>query len=379
MPNRLSRLIASAVLVSALGMSQQTLSDADHFGAAARENDPAKKLALLDRWTAQFPETAFKQQRNLQYISGYSMLAGNATKANASAEALTAGQNAARTMLDKGNELFAPDMMPAGVKDGDWAAARQDFVRQAHSVLATVALNEKNYAEAEAELAALLEMNHDDPATSFQLGRAIVAEMRPERYPAAIFHLARAVTAAGPGAFNEAARKPMEAYLENIYRNYHGDLSGLDEVKRASSEAWIPPAGWTIQSVAAITRDRLDGEEKFAREHPEAVLWRNLKARLTATDGDEYFAAEVRGAGISNLKGKVLAQPDAKTMVVVMDFVDPAKPQAAEATLKLDSALRGRVAAGTVVEFTGVPQAFAKDPFMVTMSVEVKNVKGLTR
>jgi len=52
MPNRLSRLLASAVLVCALGIAQQTLSDADHFGVVARENDPAKKLMLLDQWTA---------------------------------------------------------------------------------------------------------------------------------------------------------------------------------------------------------------------------------------------------------------------------------------------------------------------------------------
>src|SRR5580704_9836832 len=96
-------------------------------------------------------------------------------------------------MLDKGDALFAPDLMPAGVKPGDWSAARQEFIRQAHSVPATIALREMNYPAAEVELTALLEMNHDDAATSLQLGAAIVSEKMPDRYPVAIFHFAHAV------------------------------------------------------------------------------------------------------------------------------------------------------------------------------------------
>ena len=95
MPNRLSRFIASAVLMSALCVAQQTPTDAGHFGAVARENYPAKKLALLDQWTAEYPQTAFPQQRNLQYISGYSKLVSSATGSNASAGTITGGQTAA--------------------------------------------------------------------------------------------------------------------------------------------------------------------------------------------------------------------------------------------------------------------------------------------
>jgi hypothetical protein len=218
-------------------------------------------------------------------------------------------------------------------------------------------------------------MNRDEAATSLRLGAAIVSEKMPDRYPVAIFHLAHAVTTTGPGAFDEKTRKSTEAYLENIYRNYHGDLSGLDEVKRASSVAWIPPPGWTIQSVLTISREQRDAEEKFAREHPEIVLWRTLKAKLLMPDGNEYFAADVAGAEIPNLRAKVFAQPDARTLVVVIDDLDPLKP--AEATLRFDSALRGKVEAGTVLEFSGMPQMFAKDPFMVTMNVEKAKVKGL--
>lgn len=275
----------------------------------------------------------------------------------------------------------AAEMMPAGVKASDWAAAREDFIRQAHSVLVTLAINQKDYPAAEAELTALIrmnrEMNRDDAATSFQLGRAIVAEKSPDRYPVAIFHLAHAVMTTGPGALNEDARKSTEAYLEKLYSDYHGDLSGLDEVKRTSSQAWTPPPGWTIQSVVTITQAQPDAEAKFAREHPEVALWRNLKARLMAADGEAYFAADVKGSEIPNLKGKVLAQPDGKTLIVAMDFVDADASPGPEATLKFDSAVKGKVEAGTVLEFAGAPQGFTREPFMVTFEVEKAKVKGM--
>ena len=147
--------------------------------------------------------------------------------------------------------------MPAGVQESAWRAARVGFVTQAHGALATIALNGKDYADGERELTAILKLNHTDAGTSYRLGAKLAAERNPVKYPAAIFHLARAVAVMGPGAFDDSARKPLADYLENIYRGYHGSLMGLDEVKMAAMEAWIPPAGWTIQSVTAITQARI--------------------------------------------------------------------------------------------------------------------------
>jgi hypothetical protein len=367
---RLSRLTAGAVVFCAFAAAQQTAGDADLFRAASGESDPVKKLAVLDQWTAKYPDSAYRQQRNLLYMAGYSALALEAAKG----KGVGAGESAAHAMIDKADTLFAPEMIPAGVQESAWKLAQVEFVTQAHGALATIALNGKDYAVAERELTAILELNHSDAATSYRLGAALVAERDPVKYPAAIFHLARAVTVKGPGAVGDSAKKPIEDYLENIYRDYHGSLIGLDEVKMAAMEAWIPPPGWTIQSVTAITQAQLAAEDKFAAEHPEVAVWRTLKARLTAVDGEDYFAADVKGAQIPHLKGAVATQPDAKTLVLAMD--DPAM---ADATLRFDSALKGQTAAGTVLEFTGVPLSFVKAPFMVIFGVEKSKVTGLGR
>jgi hypothetical protein len=362
--------MAGAVFFCAFAAAQQTSGDADLFRAASGETDPVKKLAVLEQWTAKYPDSAYGQQRNLLYMAGYSALALNAAKGSG----VAAGERAAHAMIDKADVLFAPAMIPAGVQQSAWKAARVEFVTQAHGALATIALNGKDYMEAERELTAILELNHSDAATSYRLGATLVAERDPVKYPAAIFHLARAVAVMGPGAVDDSAKKPIEDYLENIYRDYHGSLMGLDEVKMEAMEAWIPPPGWTIQSVTAITQAQIAADEKFAEEHPELVVWRTLKARLMATDGDDYFTSDVKGAEILRLKGKVTAQPDAKTLVLAMD-----NPAMADATLRLDTALKGQTPAGTVLDFSGVPLSLTKTPFMVIFSVERSKVNGLGR
>jgi hypothetical protein len=124
--------------------------------------------------------------------------------------------------------------------------------------------------------------------------------------------------------------------------------------------------------VTAITQAKIAADTRFAQEHPEVTVWRNLKARLTAADGEAYFTADVKGAEMPGLKGKVIAQPDLKTLVLEMDDVD-----GGQATLRFDTALKGSVAAGTMVAFTGVPQMFEKIPFRVVFQVDKTKVRGL--
>ncbi len=47
-----------------------------------------------------------------------------------------------------------------------------------------------------------------------------------------------------------------------------------------------------------------------------------------------------------------------------------------DATLKLDSALPGRMEPGAEIEFDGVAESYTKDPFMVTFKVEKSHIEG---
>jgi hypothetical protein len=371
---------AGALLTAALAIPQQAPQpnpekkpkDAEElrlYTAVSRESDPAKKLPLLDQWKARYPDSDYRPERNLHYISCYSTMEGNALRPNAPEDAISAGAEAARTMLAQAVALFAEDMKPPAVKPDDWKTAWDEAVRQAHATLAAIALNRKNFADAETQYLAVLEAHPGDAATALQMGSAIVSERNPARYPDAIYYLARAVSVTGPGTLNDAVKQSTETYLERIYSNYHGDLSGFDDVKKAASESTTLPAEWKILSVQQIAQAQSLAEEQFAKEHPDLVLWRTLKDNLLAANGETYFVDSVKDRELPLLRGTIASQPDPKTLVIAIE--------GAEVTLKLDSPLRTPVASGAAVEFIGVPESFTKNPFTVTMTAERSRLAGL--
>src|SRR5437899_4321281 len=83
-------------------------TESDLFNAVAREKDPLQKLTLLNTWSTQYPDTEFRQERNLHYVSSYTTLEAKAMAPNAPPEIVTAGEKAAHTVLDKSDSIFAP-------------------------------------------------------------------------------------------------------------------------------------------------------------------------------------------------------------------------------------------------------------------------------
>ncbi len=76
MLNRFVKTVFGVVLVASLCVAQQKTAkdqaEADLYNSAQKETDPVKKLTLLDQWTEKYPDTAFKQERNLFYVQAYS-------------------------------------------------------------------------------------------------------------------------------------------------------------------------------------------------------------------------------------------------------------------------------------------------------------------
>jgi hypothetical protein len=210
-----------------------------------------------------------------------------------------------------------------------------------------------------------------DSAVAVMLSRAIVASGKQERYPEAIFQLARAAAEAP-----ESQRKDLADRVGKMYEGYHGDLRGLDQVKEAAAKSPLPPEGWTIQSVTEISKAQIAAEEKFNAEHPEIVLWRVLKDKLTAAGAEAYFETDLKNIELPKLKGKVLGQTSPKELTVLMDYVSTANPPAiADATIKLDGPWKGKIEPGTIITITGaVAESFAKDPYMMTMRVDRNSV-----
>jgi tetratricopeptide (TPR) repeat protein len=343
-----------------------------------KEADPGKKLPILDQWTEKYPDTAFKQERNYYYIDTYSKVAAKGVQPNATPDAVDAAQKAAQTLIDKADTLFAAGNKLPNVTDAQWAQAKAAVVAQAHGTLATLATNKKDYPAAEAEYKKLIAADEGNAMWYYYLGTAILSEKKVDRYPEVIYLYARAVSLTGPGAIkDEAVKKPISEYLNKIYNNYHGSMTGLDEVKAKSLTAPLPPADFHIESITEISMKANSSAEEFAKTFPEIMVWRGLKDQLTGAGGDDYFAKNMKDAEIAGLKGKVVSQNGQKELTISMDYATPETEKKAELTMKFETPLKGTVDPGTILTFAAVPESYTKDPFMLVVTAEKAKVEGL--
>jgi hypothetical protein len=372
------RIAAALIFLALPGLAQQPArkqvknqQEFDLYTVARTEQDPAKKLAAIDEWKAKFPDTEFREDRNLFYLSAYLGLETNAVAVAAAPSAVTAGEKAADTVIENLDSIFAGAIKPDYIKDADWEAVRMQAIVQSHGTLASLAMARRDYVTVETETRTVLAVLPGDSNSALMLSRAIVAGGQEQRYPEAIYQMARAA-----GDVPEAQKKGLENQLQRMYEGYHGELKGLDQVKATAARSPMPPPGWTIQSVTEISKAQIAAEERFNKDHPEIVLWRVLRDKLTAAGAEAYFEIDLKNIELPKLKGKVLGQTSPKELAVLMDYVSTANPPAvADATIKLDGPWKGKIQPGTIITITGaVAEAFAKDPYMMTMRVDRNSV-----
>src|SRR5581483_10123056 len=137
---------------------------------------------------------------------------------------------------------------------------------------ATDALNAKNYPVAETEFRKLSQQYPDNGQYAYQLGSILVSERNPEKFPEAIYLIARAVAMdPAKGGLPEANRKQVDAYLNKIYTQYHGaDDAGLQQLKQQALSSPFPPADFKLKTAAEIATEK---EEEFRTKNPQLALW----------------------------------------------------------------------------------------------------------
>ena len=372
------------------------------YDAANKATAPAAKLAALDAWKAKYPESDFKEARLVSYLATYralgqagkmvdtakEILASNPKDVNAlmwltaltetypvppTEDSLSTGEKAAQALPDAA--------IPQGVKEEDWAKVKTDLIAISHKTLGFIASQRKQYDAAEQEYGKALESIPNSPCpsqlpvcaypapVSQLLGMTIIAEKKPERYPDALFYLARAVSFTGPGALPDQNRKAVDAFLVKAYNTYHGaDEAGLKELRTVAASQPKPPAGFTIRDKNQIAAET---QAKFAADNPQLALWKNIKDQLIAADGEQYFTEKLKGTAPPKLRGKLVStKPAIRPKELVLDLEGG---NTAEVTLKLETPLPGKAEPGTEIQFQGIPSAFTKDPFMLTFDVDSKD------
>jgi len=367
-------------------------------------NNFAKALTDLDTWKQKYPNSDYKDDREVLYVQAYNG-AGQPAKAldtaaplvagdpdavftdpvsgpqqvvkilftaalavqqapGATPDELATGAKAAQMLLDYNRK-------PSNVSDDDWAKARAQLQTVAKAALTAVALKpgtaameKKDYAGAEAAFEQALRKYPDSGQVAYELGASELAQQsaNPAKIPAGIYEIARAVALdpAKGGLADAAARSQVDAYLKKIYTSFHGSEEGLDALKQQALAGPTPGADFALKSKAQIDQEK---QAQFATDHPELALWQGIKSQLTGDNGAQYFETQLKDTAVPKLQGVLVeARPacKAKELRVAVPMPDAKPPSNAE------------------FSWEGVPASFTKDPFLLTMAVEKAKLTDLT-
>lgn len=373
-----------------------------------------KALSDLDTWKSKFAQSNYQNDREALYVQAFA--AGNqpanaldmaAPLINGDLKAEFPAQNGPATILrllynaslaiaripapttdqiatgeKAARSLLAWDQPLAGVAPADWEKARKVMRDQATDALVRLAMlpgvqamakQPPDCAGAEAAYIKALNVYPDRSVLSWELGRALTCEAKdmPEKVAAAIYEFERAavIDPSLGGAKNDP--KQVEAYAEGFYVKFHGSDEGLEELRQMVRHTPLPPSGFAIQSADQIAADK---QAAFDRDHPRIALWRNIKAALLQPNGEQYFENELKGSGVPQLIGKLVeAKPACRPRELLVDI----SGGTAEILLKLDKPLPGKPEAGAEFRWEGVPSAFVREPFLLTMDAETAKIEGL--
>ena len=397
-------------------------------------SDPAKEIAGLDAWAQKFPDSDYREDRAYLYVQAclklnqpakvleygsqlmskdlnaifngpgteqlaglplkltmlnvlYSVALNAAYLPGASADQLALGEKAARAVVEFAPKYFTSENKPAAQTEAAWATARADVMSKAGTAMVAIALKpgqeaqkKKDCPGQETAFAKALADYPDSGAAAYQLGVALLSceAGSPDKVAQALWEIARASSLDPAKSGLEAKDLPgIESYLKKVYIRIHGSEEGLDRLSRQAVGSPAPPAGFKIKSATDIEQEK---QAEFEAGHPQLALWMKIKGQLADSNGDQYFQGQLKDAAVPELRGTLVQANPAchpKELLVAVPLPDAAKPLKAEISLKLDKPLGGKPEAGREFLWEGVPTAFTKDPFMLTMETEAAKIVGL--
>jgi hypothetical protein len=376
-----------------------------------KEQNATTKLQLLKTWKEKYPTSDFKVDRQLQVMDAYRIL-GNGKEMLAAAkevidldpkniqglywanllsvslldkspEALAGGEKFAKGLLEAIPDFFDASKKPATVAEDAWKKERANMESIAHKTMGWVDMQRKQNEDAEKEFLIRLQTDPNDAEVSYWAGTAVAMQRKLEKQSSALYHFAHAAYHEGEGALPDATRKPLQAYLEKTYINFHGDKTGLDALIEATKKEAIPPAGFHIDSKDELLAKQ---EEELTKTNPQLALWVKIKGELSGPNAQQYFVSSLKGAavpppeginGVKKFKGSVVGtSPEKKPTAIIVGI---SSKEMSEVTLKFEKPLAAVPEKGTELEFSGAPSAFDADSKMLTFDVDPADVTGLPK
>jgi TolA-binding protein len=400
----LGGVLALAPVAPAQEKKVKDQAEYDLFNGAAtamKTGDWAKANQLLLQWKEKYPDSDYKEDRQLMIVTSFQnlrqgdkmweatrdLLAMNPKSLpglffmttlttslnNTAPERLDAGEKAARGLLENLDTFFDPAKKPATTTDAQFQQEKLAMETTARKTLGWIAMQRKENEKAEKEFTDLLKANPKAGGQiSYWLGTVMLAQKKPEKQVPALWHFARAAYFSEGESLTPEAKKQLQGFLERNYTNYHGGKDGLQELIDGALKDPFPPADFTIESaVARAIRE----EEELKQKDPQKALWLGVKKELAGPNGTSYFNDQLKGSALPKLKGKVVStSPAARPKEVVLAL---STDDSAEIKLRLDTPFASPAPAGTEIEFEGgVAAEFTADPFLLTLDQEKDKVSG---
>jgi len=416
-------VIAASCLIAAPAEKQLRPGESELFNDVLKDLGAAnatKALADLDTWQQKLPDSDYKDERSALYVQTYAMSNQPAKALDAAGELLakdlsskftgpegqavilrllynsvwaisqlprptpsqlTAGSRAAHQLMDYDTPL-------PGVDASKWAEARKDMQSKATAALLYIAIlpgiqamakQPPDCASAESVYAKALTEYPEKSALSYELGRALNCEAKtdPEKQPAAIYEFLRAATIDPTLGDERNDEKKILAFADNAYIKFHGSDEGLEQLRQQVRHSPLPPADFKIATAADVEEAK---RAQFEKDHPQLALWQKIKGVLSADAGAQYFESQMKDAAVPQLTGVLIeAKPacHARELLVSVPLPDTPRPLHTEIRLKLDKPLAGKPEPNTEFQWEGVPSAFTKDPFLLTMDADTSKLQGL--
>jgi hypothetical protein len=388
-------------------------------------NNPQKALQDLDTWTQKYPDSDWKDQRLYMYMQEYAKLnPPNAAKVmeygaqvmskglksvfddpkesprqilnclfllsvNVAAlpdptpDQIALGKKAAQQLKDEAKAYFIPENKPSTTSEADWTKARGQLDGAADRTLLYLEVLPANQAKTKGDCAAAepmyikaLQDRPDSAYIAYQLANNMIClqKTQPEMAGPAIYEFERAAMIDPTLGDPNVDPKKLPAYADDLYTRVHGSDEGLTDLKQMAKANPLPPADFKLK-----TKEELQAEKdaEFAKSNPKLALWMQVKGALAGADGETYFTNTLKDSAVPPLSGVVVeGKPEcrSKELLVAIPMPSQQGPPTAEISLKLDAPLGGKPEAGSEVQFEGVPTAFTKSPFLLTMEAEKAKV-----
>jgi hypothetical protein len=416
-------VIAASCSVAAAAEKQFRPGESELYNEVLKDlggTNFAKALVDLAAWRQKDPDSDYKDDRSALYVQTYAASNQPARALDAAAELFSKDLNAAFTgpagqaaiirllynavwavsqvanptpaELAAGEQaarqLMVYDQPLPGVTAEKWTEARTDMRERAAAALLHIAVmpgiqamakQPPDCAAAESAYSRALADHPDRAALSYELGRALNCEAKtmPEKQAPAIYEFLRAATIDPTLGDLRNDKKKIQTFADNAYVRFHGSDEGLEQLRQQVKQSPLPPADFRIATATEIAEAK---RAEFEKSNPQLALWMKIKGALSDSKGEEYFDSQLKNAAVPQLTGMLLeAKPacHAMELLVAVPLPDAQQSPQVEIRLKLDKALAGRPELNTEFHWEGVPSAFTREPFMLTMDAETSRIQGL--